>query len=109
MPPQTTTTVTIVAIPTYYQTESYVFIYPKSRDERPTTTARYIVLTPASTETLTTRNAAIAKDVTDWGWRVFNTDPSAPNMKSGSRSMTKQRRRIPGIKTSGESGSGNTD
>ncbi|CAN9160406.1 unnamed protein product [Alternaria alternata] len=81
MPPQTTTTVTIVAIPTYYQTESHVFIYPKSRDERPTTTARYIVLTPASTETLTTRNAAIAKDVTDWGWRVFNTDPSAPNMK----------------------------
>jgi hypothetical protein len=73
--------VAMVAIPSYYRTDSYVFIYKDPRNERPTTTARYIVLTPASTETLTTRNTAIAKDVAAWGWRVYNTDPSAPNMK----------------------------
>ncbi|KAL1798486.1 hypothetical protein ACET3X_002523 [Alternaria dauci] len=73
--------VTIVAIPTYYQAYSYVFLYARSPDVHPTTTTRYIVLIPASTEALTTRNAAIAKDVAAWGWRVYITDPSAPNMK----------------------------
>lgn len=69
----------ILAIPSYYRADSYVFV-PKG-DERPTTTARYIVLTPASSEILTTRNAAIAKDVAEWGWHVYNTDPSTPKMK----------------------------
>lgn len=71
--------VTIVAISSYYRTSSCVFVY--NDNDRPTTTAQYVVLTPASSETLTTRNAAIAKDVTAWGWHVYNTDPSLPNME----------------------------
>jgi predicted nuclease with RNAse H fold len=75
------TMITIVAIPSYYRTDSYVFIYKDSQNERPTTTTRYIVLTPASTETLTIRNTAIAKDVAAWGWHIYNTHPSAANME----------------------------
>jgi hypothetical protein len=69
--------VIIVAIPRYYRSPSYV----TQCEKRPTTTARYIVLTPASSETLTTRNAAIAKDVEAWGWRIYNTNRSLPKME----------------------------
>ncbi|KAI4714249.1 hypothetical protein J4E89_001699 [Alternaria sp. Ai002NY15] len=69
--------VLILKIPPYYRTTSYVLHY----NRHPTTTAQYILLTPASTETLTTRNAAIAKDCAAWGWRLYNTDRSLPKME----------------------------
>ncbi|KAH6882206.1 hypothetical protein BKA58DRAFT_15525 [Alternaria rosae] len=70
--------VVVVKIPSYYRTSSYVMHYNK----HPTTTAQYIILTPASSEDLTTRNAAIAKDVASWGWRIYNTERSLPKMEN---------------------------
>ncbi|KAI4938223.1 hypothetical protein J4E85_000662 [Alternaria conjuncta] len=69
--------VLILKIPPYYRSTSYVLHY----NRHPTTTAQYILLTPASSETLTTRNAAIAKDCVAWGWRLYNTDRSLPKME----------------------------
>jgi hypothetical protein len=68
----------IVAIPSYYRSSSYVFVPP---EKHPTTTARYIILTPASSEILTTRNTTILKDVRAWGWNVYSTKRSLPNME----------------------------
>ncbi|EMD86181.1 hypothetical protein COCC4DRAFT_59606 [Bipolaris maydis ATCC 48331] len=92
---------TILVIPFYYQKSDWLS-YPYA-PRYCTTTAEYIALPPSTNPIITTRNDAIAKDATAWGWHIYNVDVTSPKMKKNAGLGTKlQQSREHGVRITEE-------